>query len=357
MGSPLFTMQDWLHLELFRRKYLQMVDPVELPYPSGDLIKPLMVQEWLCEKLFNTNRCQHLPNTRYVFRVMKKLLHTLEKAMEDPDKDEIIDEFMDRFTEVLGKSKQDEISEVQEKCAVTYTVPVIEEIPRTITIMEAPFLLSSGGDSGNRTWAAALHLATYLFTDGRHFVEGKSVLELGAGLGFLSILCGKCLGARHVLMTDGSEAVIDLAQGNVELNAVGSVVETSILKWGDSRIDKVLIEESGMVSYDLVLGADILYDPQDFPALVTTIRDMFDRCPRLQILMSSAIRTQSTLDSFLEACSDNKFQVERLDIPIVPEREQVGFFYSTFESIHVYLITSVLHREEDTPGTFGCRLA
>ncbi|KAI4173737.1 MAG: hypothetical protein LQ343_002740 [Gyalolechia ehrenbergii] len=235
---------------------------------------------------------------------MKGLFRILEKAIEDPDKDEIIDEFMARFTDVLGKAEQDDIFPVLEKCPVTYTVPVIEESPRTITMFEAPFLLSCGGDSGNRTWAAALHLATYLFTDGRHFVEGKSVLELGAGLGFLSILCGTHLGARHVLVTDGSEAVIDLAQGNVELNGVDGLVETSVLKWGDSRIDEVLVEESGMIWFDLVLGADILYDPRDFPALITTMHDLFDLNSELQILMSSAIRTQSTLDSFLEACSE-----------------------------------------------------
>ncbi|KAL8935918.1 MAG: hypothetical protein Q9211_004444 [Gyalolechia sp. 1 TL-2023] len=350
-------MQDRLHLELFRRKYLQMVDPLELSYPSGDLIKSPCVQEWLCENLFSRHRYQHLPPARYIFRVMKVLLHILEKAMEDPDKDEIIDEFMTRFTEVLGKAKQDNIFEVQEKCPVTYTVPVIEEVPRTLTILEAPFLLSSGGDSGNRTWAAALHLATYLFTDGRDFVDGKSVLELGAGLGFLSILCGTYLGARHVLMTDGSEAVIGLAQGNVELNGVDSLVETSVLEWGNSSIDDVLVEDAGMIGFDLVLGADILYDPRDFPALMTTMHDLFDRYPNLQVLMSSAIRTQSTLDSFLEACSANEFRVERLEIPTVPEGEQLGFFYSTFESIHVYLITRLPHSEGDIPGTLNCRLA
>lgn len=149
---------------------------------------------------------------------------------------------------------------MQEKCPVTYTAPVGEVDAPTVTILEAPFLLSCGGDSGNRTWAAALHLATYLFTDGRHYVENKSVLELGAGLGFLSILCGKHLGAKHVLITDGSEAVMDLAQGNVVLNGVEGVVETSVLKWGTSCIDDVLQDESGLTSYDLILGADIVSD-------------------------------------------------------------------------------------------------
>lgn len=357
MSPPFLTT---LHLELFRRKYLQMVDPLELPYPPGSLIRPAGVQHWLCENLFSRRRLTSLPPARYIFRVMKVLLDILVKAMENPERDEIIDEFMDRFTEVLGEARLDEMSQAQEKCPVTYTVPLIEDDPRTLTILEAPFLLSSGGDSGNRTWAAALHLATYLFLDGKFFVEGKRVLELGSGLGFLSIFCGKHLAAKQVLMTDGSDAVVDLARTNAALNGVDDLVEALVLKWGISRVDKslhsCLMKAGNWV--DVVLGADILYDPDDFPALIATMRDLFKVCPELQVLMSSAIRKQSTLDSFLEACSAEKFRVERMDIPAIPEGDQLGFFYSTFEPIHIYLILSpAFSEEEEVIEKSDCRVA
>ncbi|KAL8706694.1 MAG: hypothetical protein Q9225_007925, partial [Loekoesia sp. 1 TL-2023] len=257
MSPPLVTNWDRLHFELFRRKYLQMIDPLEIAFPYGELIKPLPVQDWLVRNMFDKRRLENLPTARYTFRIMKKLLSILEDAMEDPEEDEILNDLTDCFTDFLVRARQDEMESAQEKCPVTYTAPVGEVDAPTVTILEAPFLLSCGGDSGNRTWAAALHLATYLFTDGRYLVENKSILELGAGLGFLSILCGKHLGAKHVLMTDGSEAVMDLAQGNVELNGVEGVVETSVLEWGAPCIDDVLQDESGLTSYDLVLGADI----------------------------------------------------------------------------------------------------
>lgn len=180
---------------------------------------------------------------------------------------------MDLFTEVIAEVKLDEMSEVQQKCPVTYTVPLIEDVPRTVTISEAPFLLSSGGDSGNRTWAAALHLATYLFLDGKSFVEGKSVLELGSGLGFLSIFCGKHLGARHVLMTDGSEAVIDLARTNITLNRVDYLVGTAVLEWGSSGIEKTLDFTPVKIGnwFDVVLGADIVSDHQPLTAPIEIV--------------------------------------------------------------------------------------
>ena len=165
---------------------------------------------------------------------------------------------MELFVHVLQQADLDEIQLAQEKCPVIYTAPLMGENAPTVTMREAPYLLTCGGDSGNRTWAAALHLATYLFTGGRHYVENRSVLELGSGLGFLSILCGKHLGAKRVLMTDGSEAVINLARDNVGLNGVGGAVDASVLEWGDTCIDDVLCGESGLIEYDVVLGADIV---------------------------------------------------------------------------------------------------
>ncbi|KAL9601784.1 MAG: hypothetical protein Q9219_002274 [cf. Caloplaca sp. 3 TL-2023] len=319
---PVITTQGQLVMELFRRKYLQMVDPSEIEVPSGELIKPPHVQAWLCNEVFGIQPQGLLPTARYTFRILKSLIHTLEEAMVNPEEDEISDELMNRFDEVLGKSSQDEISAAQEKCAVTYVAPALEIYCPSVTIMEAPYLLSCGGDSGNRTWAAALFLGTYLFGPGRHWVQSKSVLELGAGLGFLSILCGKHLGAQHVLMTDGSSAVMESARENIELNGVEHVVETSVLKWGTDYINHLLRDGLGLKSYDLVLGADILYDPRDFGALMLTLQQLFSRYPKLKVLISSAIRTESTLEKFLYHCGRTYDHIKKADFIQLVSEEQ-----------------------------------
>lgn len=156
---------------------------------------------------------------------------------------------------------------VQEKCAVIYTAPCPNVAPQ-LTIFEAPYLLASGGNTGQRTWTAALYLASYLFRDGRQYVENRNILELGAGVGFLSIFCAKHLGAKHVLMTDSSDAVMTLAQENVEENKVDQIVKTEILRWGDSCVDDILQRgQNGCdaMQYDVVLAADIVsHDPCHF---------------------------------------------------------------------------------------------
>lgn len=145
---------------------------------------------------------------------------------------------------------------VREKCPVTYTAPVLETDAPSVIILEAPFLLACDGTTGTRTWAAALYLGTYLFTEGRYFIENKRILELGAGLGFVSILCGKHLGAKHVLMTDGSDTVMQLAQDNVMLNEVAHVVATATYEWGSYDVDR--LNNYQHVPFDLVLAADIV---------------------------------------------------------------------------------------------------
>ncbi len=159
---------------------------------------------------------------------------------------------------MLTRKAKDGLELIQEKRPVTYTAPVLSGDPPTVTILEAPNLLTSNGDTGNRTWDAALFLATFLSTDGRHFVQDKSILELGAGLGFVSVLCGKHLGARHVLVTDASEGVLYTAQQNARLNGIDDIVNTSVLEWGTQDVDRVYHNGDEAVSYDLLLGSDMV---------------------------------------------------------------------------------------------------
>ncbi|KAL8922691.1 MAG: hypothetical protein Q9208_005004 [Pyrenodesmia sp. 3 TL-2023] len=297
-----------LRLEMFRRRYLQMEDPHEITFPPKELIKLPAAQRWMVETMFDRRSIKYLPTARYAFRVMKKLLSILEEAMEDPDEDEISDDLTACFTEVLAKADQDEMASIQEHCPVTYTAPVLGKEAATVTIIEAPFLLACGGQTGNRTWAAALYLGTFLFNNGKHLIENQTIMELGSGLGFVSILCGKHLDAKHVLMTDGSAAVMALAQDNVALNGVHEVVESDVLLWGTAGVDDIFKCGRQAMHVDLVLGADILYEPEDFPALMSTMKDLFTRFPHLQILISNVIRSESTLESFLDACSKHAIQ-------------------------------------------------
>ena len=64
----------------------------------------------------------------------------------------------------------------------------------------------------------------------RDGVKDKNVLELGAGVGFTSLV-SNALGAKSVLITDGNADVLRLADANIELNSKGGKVGTARLQW------------------------------------------------------------------------------------------------------------------------------
>lgn len=91
-------------------------------------------------------------------------------------------------------------------------------------------------------------------------MRDKNVFELGAGTGFVSILCAKHLGAKHVTATDGDEAVIEALKENLFLNGLDdeAKVNASVLRWGRALKDSWVEEEFEDWPYDVILGADIV---------------------------------------------------------------------------------------------------
>lgn len=144
---------------------------------------------------------------------------------------------------------------------MTYTAPSFSQDAPEITLLEARSLMASSGTTGLRTWEAALLLGTYLFSSaGKSIVQNKNIIELGAGTGFLSILCAKHLGAQYVLATDGSGQALNDLESNVFLNGLKGteVINAAVLIWGHMLNDEMLEGADEKRSYDLVIGADVV---------------------------------------------------------------------------------------------------
>lgn len=168
----------------------------------------------------------------------------------------------------MGSELPSEASAVQQKSYVTFTTlpenasREEEEGPEpTLTLLERRQLISGSLTTGFRTWEAALHLGAYLLSGpGQDLIKGKSILELGAGTGFLSILCAKQLGANHVTSTDGDEGVVEALKENLFLNGLDNEkqVLTSVLRWGQSVRGSWVVDDFEEHPYDTVIGADIV---------------------------------------------------------------------------------------------------
>jgi len=175
---------------------------------------------------------------------------------------------MSRLSALIAMRLPPETTAVQQKTNVTFTCTssgrrssVDFENEPTVTLLERRHLISGALTTGFRTWEAALHLGSYLLTsEGVEHVREKNVLELGAGTGFLSILCAKHLQAKHVASTDGDEGVVEALRENLFVNGLDDVekVLTSILRWGQGLRGTWVEEDCETWPYDVVVGADIV---------------------------------------------------------------------------------------------------
>lgn len=83
---------------------------------------------------------------------------------------------------------------------------------------------------------------------------GKSVLELGTGMGMLGISAS--VRARNVMLTDGEPSVLQLASVNACLNG-GDNVRVEQLKWGRNNA-KEFRQLHGC--FDSIIASDIIYE-------------------------------------------------------------------------------------------------
>lgn len=111
---------------------------------------------------------------------------------------------------------------------------------------------------GLELWPAAIMLCEHLLA--AYPSHKGSVIELGCGLGFVSIVL-----AAHgwrVQSTDYESTALDFARHNARINGVDSVSFTS-LDWRDPPAG---------ASYDIVLAADVLYQLVDHTPFLACIR-------------------------------------------------------------------------------------
>jgi predicted nicotinamide N-methyase len=100
-------------------------------------------------------------------------------------------------------------------------------------------------------------------------LRGARVLELGCGLGLPSLAAARAGG--RVLATDWSPQAIELLHENAARN--DARLETAIVDW---RTPGEIVERA---PWDLVLGADLLYERRNVPLLLDLLPRLLDaRC-------------------------------------------------------------------------------
>lgn len=171
---------------------------------------------------------------------------------------------------------------------------------------------------GHLLWNGGKVVAQYLEDNVEVLVQGKDVLELGAGAGLPSLVC-RARGARQVVVTDYPD--LDLIQ-NLEYNiehcalvpSTSSIVAEGYL-WGSdtSRLISHLVEPSA--GFDLLILADIIFNHSEHQKLISTIKATLKAGPKAKALVFFTPYRPWLLEkdlAFFDLAKANGLQVEKI---------------------------------------------
>jgi predicted nicotinamide N-methyase len=155
-------------------------------------------------------------------------------------------------------------------------------------------------------WPSAISLARHLH---ERDLAGTRAIELGCGVG-LPTVAALARGAR-VLATDHYGAALDFAAHNARAN-LGQEPETALLDWRAPDIER-------LGTFDLVLGADVLYERPNAVALA-------DLVPRLLAPEGEAVFADPRRDdapAFVKMMEEKDFGTHTRDASVDHDGREV----------------------------------
>ncbi|KAH6942657.1 hypothetical protein HPB50_008980 [Hyalomma asiaticum] len=214
------------------------------------------------------------PRPAYIRNFLKCLINKLEE-----DGVEIADSLYVHYAEKLGSVNND------------------EDVPGFVTYTIASKFLSE--------WCL----------ENKHLLRSKHIVELGCGVGLTGIVVCKTCYPLSFTFTDGHNAVLNSLEENLGRNGVTDChTRVEMLCWGDHES----FAES--CTADVILGADLVYDPEVVPALVETLTALLEKGGTAYI--ASTIRNPETRALFLGELDKAPLQYE----PCANPQNKV-FFY------------------------------
>ncbi|KAJ6623162.1 putative methyltransferase-domain-containing protein [Mycena sp. CBHHK59/15] len=203
---------------------------------------------------------------------------------------------------------------------------------QTTTLLESRTMIESG-TTGLRTWLASLVLAQYLVLH-PGLIQRKRILELGSGTGFLgTVVASLQLQAAPdaappgtLWMTDINDVVLSRCRDNIQLpcnlSSAHPDVRCCFLDWSAALDADELMPLTSLLSdeidADLILGADIVFDPDLIPVLVAVLCLALQAGPSSNARPKCALialtkRNPATMQKFLDAIRDGSLALENID--------------------------------------------
>jgi len=173
-------------------------------------------------------------------------------------------------------------------------------------------------------------------------LDNQRIVELGCGVGVLSLVLQRFLRPETVLATDGDENAVKLAGSNMERND-GKHVQVQQLRWGcDSDINQALCAgKRRPVLFDVVIGSDITYWPAPLGLLKETILKLVTLDG--YVILAHKDRSKSSSRVFFDSLSTHfreNFHIFAADL--ADDVGQTGGDLSEEDGMHIFIYRGLL---------------
>ena len=213
-----------------------------------------------------------------------KLLRALATAPL-PDEAEVHEALLDAFLNAPADA---------EAGWSTSTYEVGVEGPLSLRVFAG---IGGGNETGGRVWDAALALSAYLLDEHASHASdaarprARVALELGAGPGLPGLLLAALGAVERVVLTDAVPATLDNLRGNVARLPAEAQARCAVchLNW----FTPPQATAGEFDSVELLLAADVVYEPSLVPPLLATIRALLDANPGCTTLLAAERRGEA----------------------------------------------------------------
>ncbi|XP_066362303.1 uncharacterized protein [Miscanthus floridulus] len=328
---------------------------------GGGCITP-HVQKILLETCTGSNveRCQDSIYTTIIF---KKIISEVELSSNV-----VIDELYEEFAQrMLSKAKDSLLNKTDHIYKeISFLSTTHNNISSKLVSVVARLSCSSNmleGDTGCSLWPSSLFLSEFILSYPKFF-STKCCFELGSGVGLVGI-CLNHVSASKVILTDGDPCTLRNMKENMELNNLCIEQEDSrVLKESNNKVEcKYLsweeVSESDLWGYqaDVVLGADIIYDPVCVPHLVRVLSMLLRRDRREGeangtsgdefeteapvAYIATVVRNLETFNCFATAAADTMLSVLNITSSAAPSKFLPYMLSYDRSSVQLLKITSL----------------
>ncbi|CAL5097025.1 unnamed protein product [Urochloa decumbens] len=295
------------------------------------------VQNFLLENFTGTN-VDRRQNSTYTTTIFKRVISEVELSSGV-----VIDELYEEFAQrMLSKAKDSLLNRTDFMYKeISFLSSTYDNVSSRLSVV-ARLSCSSNmleGDTGCSLWPSSLFLSEFILSYPKIF-STKCCFELGSGVGLVGI-CLNYVGASKVILTDGDTSTLANMKENMELNNLCIEQEDSeVLKESKNKVEcKYLsweeVSESDLRGYqpDIILGADIMYDPVCVPHLVRVLSMLLRRHGRQGetrgksdefetegpvAYIATVIRNAETFNCFTKSAADAKLSAINITSSAAP---------------------------------------